>query len=215
MPNENHTTKPQPTQKLDAGGDCVRRLVRLFLGGLTQVSKRRLLEVMHRPTIPLAPIMRSRSRHARERRDEVSGREVFNLFGERHAEILPEKKNNAMRKIVLAMRPHCVYSLRMSNTKQLEKVINSAIINGNRILEGGLGTILPTRESERIGDKIYRADQKRKAEVGKSQLSRFDRRAEQGEVRYYDGANRYAVVNSMGRILWFEKRKDGFWYAAR
>ena len=102
----------------------------------------------------------------------------------------------------------------MSNTKQLEAVINSAIINGNRILEGGLGTILPTRESERIGDKVYRAEQKRKAEVGKSQLSGYDRRAEQAEVRYYDGANRYAVVNSMGRVLWFEKRNDG-WYAAR
>ena len=107
----------------------------------------------------------------------------------------------------------------MSNTNQLETVINSAIINGDRILEVGIGTILPTRESERIGDKIYRADQKRKADVGKSQLSRFDRRAEQGEVRYYDGANRYAVVNSMGRILWFDYRSnikgEIGWYAAR
>ncbi len=102
----------------------------------------------------------------------------------------------------------------MSKTAQLETAINSAIINGNRILEGGLGTVLPTRASERISEKTYRADQKRKTEVGKTQLSRYDRRSEQGEIRYYDGANRYAVVNSMGRVLWFEKRKDG-WYAAR
>ena len=81
-------------------------------------------------------------------------------------------------------------------------------------MERGLGTILPTRESERVSEKIYRADQKRKAQVGASQLSRFTRRAEQGEVRYYDGAERYAIVNSMGRVLWFERRADG-WHSAK
>jgi hypothetical protein len=78
----------------------------------------------------------------------------------------------------------------------------------------GLGTILPTRESERIIEELYQADERRKESVGKSQLSRFDRRAEQGEVRYYDGASRYAVVNSSGRVLWFERGEDG-WYACR
>jgi hypothetical protein len=98
--------------------------------------------------------------------------------------------------------------------KSTAALINNAILNGDRILEGGLGTILPTCASERAGEKMYRADQKRKEQVGKTQLSCYDRRSEQGEVRYYDGANRYAVVNSMGRVLWFERRKDG-WYAAR
>ena len=84
----------------------------------------------------------------------------------------------------------------------------------NTIKPRAIGTVLPTRESERAGDKVFLADQKRKAEVGKVQLSNFHRRSEDGEIRYYDGENRYAIVNSMGRILWFERRVDG-WYAAR
>lgn len=131
MPNENDTTKPSTAQKLDAGGDWVRRLVRLSLGSFTQVGESRCLQVMHWETITLEPIVCGRAWHAMERSQNVRSGKVFDLFGKRHAQILPQKKNNAMRKIILAISPHCVYSSRMSNTNQLASLkvgANSIIV---------------------------------------------------------------------------------------
>ncbi len=96
---------------------------------------------------------------------------------------------------------------------QLETIINSAIINGNRIQENGIGTIFATdkqlKEMDRHSDKQGEA---RRA-LGAKDLGHLDKRNEGGEVRYYDGANRYAIVSRSMRVLWFTKRNGG-WHAA-
>jgi hypothetical protein len=101
----------------------------------------------------------------------------------------------------------------MSNTNRLEAVINNAIVNGNRIMEGGLGTIFCDKEPA-AARKARLRNEKEVRQHGQNTLGRYARRVEDGEVRYYDGANRYAIVNSSKRVLWLEKRNSG-WYAAR
>lgn len=100
----------------------------------------------------------------------------------------------------------------MPNTNQLEAVINNAIINGNRIMEGGLGTFFTDKEPAAVRKARLR-NEKAVSDHGRQALGNLDRRVEGGEVRYYDGENRYAIVNRSLRVLWFEKRKGG-WYAA-
>jgi hypothetical protein len=103
----------------------------------------------------------------------------------------------------------------MSNTSQLESIINSAIIHGDRIQENGLGTILPTDKELREMDRHWAKQEKARRVFGAKELGQFDERNVGGEVRYYDGESRYAIVSSRSmRVLWFIKKADGGWYAA-
>ena len=101
----------------------------------------------------------------------------------------------------------------MSKNNQLETVINSAIINGNRIQENGIGTIFATDKQLKEMDHHSDKQEKARRSLGAKDLGHLCKRNEGGEVRYYDGANRYAVVSRSMRVLWFAKRNGG-WYAA-
>jgi hypothetical protein len=95
----------------------------------------------------------------------------------------------------------------------IETVINRAITNGNRIQENGIGTIFATDKQLRKMDAFADKQEKARRALGAKDLGHLDKRNEGGEVRYYDGANRYAIVSRSMRVLWFEKRNGG-WYAA-
>lgn len=78
-----------------------------------------------------------------------------------------------------------------------------------------LGTILPTRASLQATEAYARdVASMQAATVAAAGLARFDCRREQGETRYYDGPNRYAVASHRkpGKVLWFTRKPDG-WYA--
>ena len=96
---------------------------------------------------------------------------------------------------------------------QLETIINSAIINGNRIQENGIGTIFANENQLKEMDCHSNKQEKARRALGAEALGDLDKRNEGGEVRYYDGANRYAIVSRSMRVLWFTKRSGG-WHAA-
>jgi len=72
-----------------------------------------------------------------------------------------------------------------------------------------LGTILPTPASLAAGDRAFEAQERRNAGIGARAFPGIVPRREQGEYRYYTACNRFAVVGSSGRVLWFEIRPDG------
>lgn len=71
-----------------------------------------------------------------------------------------------------------------------------------------LGTILPTAKSERATSAYVMHVRAAQALTAKT-LAQFDRRVEYGETRYYDGANRFAVINRSGSVLWFRIADNG------
>lgn len=78
-----------------------------------------------------------------------------------------------------------------------------------------LGTILPTPESERLSARIAarEATARKAAETRLLGGRGYSRQIIGGETRFYDGANRYAIISSRTlRPLWFTRRDDG-WYA--
>lgn len=77
-----------------------------------------------------------------------------------------------------------------------------------------LGTILPTKKSEKAGDAAFLKNQKAIRYI-ESTLGQYDRINHYGEIRFYDGPSRYAVVSRQSlKVLWFEFRNDG-WYSVR
>lgn len=72
-----------------------------------------------------------------------------------------------------------------------------------------LGTILPTAHTWKIHNKVERKENQIKEEIAAKYLAHLTPRNEQGETRYYDGPNKYAIVGRSGRVLWFEIKKDG------
>ena len=80
-----------------------------------------------------------------------------------------------------------------------------------------LGTILPTAATLRLADEYAeRAEQLNRDTARRTGIDKLEMRHEQGETRYYDGPNRYAVASRRpGVVLWFERREDGYFYAAK
>lgn len=95
----------------------------------------------------------------------------------------------------------------------LETIVSHAIRNGNKIQEGGLGTILPDEKQLKANDRHCELLRKKQEREAAPALAGLDKRSEGGEIRYYDGESRYAIVARSGRVLWFENR-EGEWFAA-
>ena len=96
----------------------------------------------------------------------------------------------------------------------LEATINSAIKNGNSILENGIGTIFANRKQLAKMDKHSDKQEKARLQLAHKTLGHLENRHEQGEIRFYDGENKYAILSTRtSKVLWFVKRSDG-WYAA-
>tara|TARA_R110002094_G_scaffold24225_2_gene36445 strand:+ start:1634 stop:1894 length:261 start_codon:yes stop_codon:yes gene_type:complete len=73
-----------------------------------------------------------------------------------------------------------------------------------------LGTILPTRKSIAIGEKMHIEDQAARARIAiDSGLENLDRHEMPEGVRYYASDDLYAIVGRNMRVLWFEVRADG------
>lgn len=90
----------------------------------------------------------------------------------------------------------------------LEQTINDAIRNGHKIMEGQLGTILPTAKSMAAGERHAAKMEAKRAKVGAAALSDCTLRVVGGE-RQYHWRNFYAIVGQTNQIKWFEKRADG------
>lgn len=79
-----------------------------------------------------------------------------------------------------------------------------------------LGTILPTAKTHALNESHFlrvTAEQKR---IAKQHLSAYTHRVVGTEDRYYDGADRFAIVSFQNpRVLWFVRKADGCWYAAK
>lgn len=75
-------------------------------------------------------------------------------------------------------------------------------------MKKALGTILPTKKSLQINESWHAQNEREKlriasaAGLGKGIMI-------EGERRYYQGANKYAIVSRNLRVLWFEVRADG------
>lgn len=80
-----------------------------------------------------------------------------------------------------------------------------------------LGTILPTRESLRLADEYAKNLEQLKRDTAKrTGLDKLEIRNEQGEIRYYDGPDKYAVPSKrIGVVLWFERHDDGCFYSVK
>jgi hypothetical protein len=54
-------------------------------------------------------------------------------------------------------------------------------------------------------------------QTARAKLSGFERARVGDEIRYYDGADRYALVSfhDTARVLWFDRRADGYWYSVK
>lgn len=72
-----------------------------------------------------------------------------------------------------------------------------------------IGTVLPDMKKMKISDRV--ADQKKISNdnAAQKELRHRDRRVVNGEVRYYDTTDQYAIVSRIGKILWFQITKDG------
>ena len=80
-----------------------------------------------------------------------------------------------------------------------------------------LGTILPTRQTLALADKWHENELQIKRDTAKIHgLDKLEVRQEQGETRYYENDNRYAVASRRpGVVLWFNRGDDGYFYAEK
>lgn len=78
-----------------------------------------------------------------------------------------------------------------------------------------LGTIIATPQQHAAADRFADQQEAKRQAIGEKLLGHLERRIVGCEIRYYDGANRYAMMSRSNRTLWFERRADGDWYAAR
>jgi hypothetical protein len=90
----------------------------------------------------------------------------------------------------------------------LEHTINRAIRDGNRLAEGGLGTILPDPRQLAIADAIAEEQRDLREERLIEALPGADCRRIGGELRCYVSPTVYAVAGRRG-VQWFETRADG------
>jgi len=77
-----------------------------------------------------------------------------------------------------------------------------------------LGTILPDARIEMLSDIQHRKDVLQREATGRKHLSQYHKTTVEGETRYYDGPNRYAIVSRRDckSILWFvfHNEKNGW-----
>jgi hypothetical protein len=78
-----------------------------------------------------------------------------------------------------------------------------------------LGTILTTSDDWKIIERVAAKDKRDQQSIVKGKLSQYVERFVEGETRYYDGENRYAIVGINLRVLWFEQKEDGYCYACK
>lgn len=81
-----------------------------------------------------------------------------------------------------------------------------------------LGTILPTERDFQLADEYAAKLEREKARIAANKLSGLDCRVmPDGEIRYHNGPNRYAIISSRLTILWFEYRDnpEPGWYASK
>lgn len=74
-----------------------------------------------------------------------------------------------------------------------------------------VGTILPTKESLACSDSYAKrvSRERKRVAVSSPELNRCTRRLVGDEVRYYNTADRYAIVSRTGKVLWFQVTDDG------
>ena len=77
-----------------------------------------------------------------------------------------------------------------------------------------IGTILPTAASLRADDEYAARDRKDRKKAGQTLLGQYECRTIGGEMRYYDGADAYAVIGRDMLPRWFVRR-GGEWFADR
>ena len=77
-----------------------------------------------------------------------------------------------------------------------------------------IGTVLPTAASLRASNEYAARDRKERQQAGRKLLSQYECRTVGGELRYYDGANAYAVIGRDMLPRWFVLR-GGEWFADR
>ncbi len=77
-----------------------------------------------------------------------------------------------------------------------------------------IGTILPTRDSVLANERYASAVAAKKNAIGMT-IANARRRVFGGEVRWYTSDSTFAVVNSAGKVRWFEVRENGDVYAKR
>lgn len=72
------------------------------------------------------------------------------------------------------------------------------------------GTVLPSKESLRLGDAHYTKQRVKALAVAKTELSAFRKVVTKGEERYYDGERRYAIVSTRDmKVRWFRVTENG------
>ena len=72
-----------------------------------------------------------------------------------------------------------------------------------------IGTVLPTAASLKASDAHAKQVAKTIEQIASKKLKGCERRIVGGEVRYYDTTDQYAIVNSQGKVLWFQVTADG------
>ena len=95
------------------------------------IQENRLLP-QRRLSAPILPFIGGRSRTT-QRGNNLGGRVVGKIGVKTHGRRLPGEKKSAMRKIMLAKRPHCGHGNRMSVQQYAEAVIATALHNGMTI----------------------------------------------------------------------------------
>ena len=77
-----------------------------------------------------------------------------------------------------------------------------------------IGTVFATRKQLAAMDKFAAKQDKARGEIGAKDLAHLEKRTECGEVRYYEGATKYAIITRAMKVIWFELRgKD--WLSIR
>ena len=72
-----------------------------------------------------------------------------------------------------------------------------------------IGTILPDRKALDANDRHMDRIRKQADRYADGLFIGCSRRIVGGETRYYETADRYAVVTPSGRVLWFRVTADG------
>ncbi len=97
----------------------------------------------------------------------------------------------------------------------LEQAVNYVIKNGNKIQEGGLGTILATPAQIKKADAHFDRQARIREKTADATMKNCQKKTVGGEIRYYKNSATYAIMSRSGKILWFEIRKDGFSYSVK
>ena len=69
-----------------------------------------------------------------------------------------------------------------------------------------MGTILPTKESMAIADRLYKKEMAKREQIGDKELSQYPKQVVFGETRYYKNDTTFAIVGRNNKIKWFEIR---------